>query len=316
MCRFSIIVAAYNVVEYIDECLTSVINQAYKNYELIVIDDGSTDATRDIVDSYAFQNENIKPIHQKNRGLSAARNAGLDCASGEYILFLDGDDYIDSSTLTHLSELIDGGDSEIIATYRYYEVGFDGVIRVDPEKISFVSPKNEIFTGLQYLNMTMQAGCYHACAQYCVLKKEFVDLHKLRFENNILHEDELWTLQVLPKSQRVTINITPFYYHRMRQGSITNRKDYSKNSRDLVYICRKLDQCLPTSADYGWVRNHLAMLYMNAAYIGGIKLLTDMSLDRRFPLLNAKTIKNRLKSVLFYLSPEAYVLVDSVLKRL
>ena len=91
--KFSIIVPAYNVAQYIEECIESILNQDYDNYEIIVVDDGATDETPKILDEIASKSEKVRVIHQKNGGLSAARNSGIEAASGEYILFLDGDDF-------------------------------------------------------------------------------------------------------------------------------------------------------------------------------------------------------------------------------
>ena len=101
----SIIVPIYNIAEYASECIQSLINQTYKNIEIILVDDGSTDHSPVICDEFAEQDERIKVIHKRNGGLSDARNAGLDVATGEYIGFVDGDDWVDEDmyeTLYHL----------------------------------------------------------------------------------------------------------------------------------------------------------------------------------------------------------------------
>lgn len=91
----SVIVPIYQVEAYLEECLDSILNQTYRQLEIILIDDGSTDRCGDICDRYASQDSRIKVIHQTNQGLSAARNAGMDMATGEFISFIDSDDYID-----------------------------------------------------------------------------------------------------------------------------------------------------------------------------------------------------------------------------
>ena len=91
----SIIIPAYNIENYIAKCLDSLLNQTYKNLEIIVVDDGSSDNTGKIVDDYVLRYKNIKAIHKKNGGVSSARNSGIDVANGEYIGFVDGDDIVD-----------------------------------------------------------------------------------------------------------------------------------------------------------------------------------------------------------------------------
>ena len=95
----SIIIPIYNVEKYSDECITSVINQTYKNIEIILVDDGSPDNCGKICDNYALKDKRIKVIHEKNGGLSFARNTGLNIATGEYVYFLDSDDYLTDNAI-------------------------------------------------------------------------------------------------------------------------------------------------------------------------------------------------------------------------
>ena len=106
MPKFSIIIPVYNVEKYIKRCLDSVFNQTFNDFEVIVVDDGSTDKTNTICNDYCKNNENMKVIHTEHVGVSASRNIGINNASGEYILFLDSDDYIDKNSLIYISELI------------------------------------------------------------------------------------------------------------------------------------------------------------------------------------------------------------------
>ena len=109
--KFSIIVPVYNVEKYIKKCINSILNQTYKNYEIIIINDGSTDKSKKILESYK-NIDNIKIINQTNKGLSVARNIGIKNASGDYLLFVDSDDYIDNDLLENLNKNIT--DEEII----------------------------------------------------------------------------------------------------------------------------------------------------------------------------------------------------------
>ena len=99
----SVIVPVYNVEKYIHRCITSIINQSYSELEIILVDDGSSDSSGLICDEYALKDKRIKVIHKKNGGLGYARNSGLDCATGKYVTFIDGDDYIG---LTHIEKML------------------------------------------------------------------------------------------------------------------------------------------------------------------------------------------------------------------
>lgn len=123
---FSIIVPVYNVEKYLDKCLASILRQTFKNFECIIIDDGSPDNSNAIIDKYVKLDQCFKVIHQKNMGLSAARNAGLDIAKGEYVVFVDSDDYIADDYLEKFALKIADTDADIvicgfIEAYKDYE---------------------------------------------------------------------------------------------------------------------------------------------------------------------------------------------------
>ena len=110
----SVIIPVYNVEKYLEECIDSVLAQTYQNIEIILVDDGSTDSSGLICDRYAEKNTNISVIHQKNSGLSAARNSGLNKANGDYIYFLDSDDYISADAIEKLFSIAENDKSDIV----------------------------------------------------------------------------------------------------------------------------------------------------------------------------------------------------------
>ena len=108
----SVIVPAYNVERYIETCIGSILKQDYVNVEVIAVDDGATDKTPQILDKIALQKEQVKVIHKKHEGVSAARNTGLEAASGTYIIFIDGDDYIATDCVSYMAGMIESSDAE------------------------------------------------------------------------------------------------------------------------------------------------------------------------------------------------------------
>ncbi|MDY6045843.1 MAG: glycosyltransferase family 2 protein, partial [Anaerobutyricum sp.] len=114
MAEISMIVPVYQVEKYIAQCIESVINQTFHDFELILIDDGSKDNSGKICDSYAEKDNRIRVIHTENKGAAAARNMGLEQASGRYITFLDGDDYLAENMLERLYEVIDGSEYDVV----------------------------------------------------------------------------------------------------------------------------------------------------------------------------------------------------------
>jgi glycosyltransferase involved in cell wall biosynthesis len=135
----SIIVPIYNIAEYASECIQSLINQTYKNIEIILVDDGSTDHSPAICDEFAEQDERIKVIHKRNGGLSDARNAGLDVATGEYIGFVDGDDWVDEDMYETLYHLIYEHQADISICTHYTELP-------NRTKVKYKSKKTKIFS--------------------------------------------------------------------------------------------------------------------------------------------------------------------------
>ena len=125
----SVIIPCYNVEKYIDRCMESVLNQTYRNLEIILVDDGSTDGTGEIIKKYAEHDHRIKILHQKNKGAGAARNAGMEIASGSYIGFVDSDDWIAEDMYEYLIGIIKEEDADIAACDFYAVHG-----RLDKQK--------------------------------------------------------------------------------------------------------------------------------------------------------------------------------------
>ena len=125
--KVSIIIPAYNCVQYIEQCLCSVIKQTYSEVEMVIIDDGSTDGTGNIVDQICQNRENAIVIHQVNQGVSAARNKGIECASGKYILFLDSDDYLGETYVEKMLSAAELHEAELVVC-GYQMVDINGNI--------------------------------------------------------------------------------------------------------------------------------------------------------------------------------------------
>ena len=139
--KFSVVIPVYNVKEYLERCVTSVLNQPCADYEMILVDDGSTDGSGALCDRLALRSPKIRVIHQKNGGLGAARNTGIEHALGDYLVFIDSDDYIDASMLPDLAAKIDETHADIITFgFRTDNNGNTSAVFIDP------LPENRIFT--------------------------------------------------------------------------------------------------------------------------------------------------------------------------
>lgn len=191
--KFTVIIPVYNVAAYLAKCIDSVLKQEFKQYEVILIDDGSTDESGTICDKFAEQDKRIVVIHQKNKGLSAARNIGIENAKGEYILFLDSDDYWhDSSALNIIYSRLNVSNADILS-FNYMKF-CDDVF----EKPYFKQDTNMPLDKLEKNSLEYQVDhdLWIACAWNKVIKRELFYQGKLYFNLGITSEDIDWCLRL------------------------------------------------------------------------------------------------------------------------
>lgn len=213
--KLSIVVPVYNVEKYIGKCLDSLLNQDLNEheYEIIVIDDGSTDRSPEICDVYANREPRIRVIHQLNQGLSVARNVGVDSAQGVFIQFVDSDDYLEKNVLGSLVDRMMQDNLDVLR-FGYQLISESGkVTRQSP-----VLSQNRIVSGKEYLDKRLGIACY---AWQFILSKSFLISNKLYFKPGIIFEDTVWTPIVLLEATRVSEIDLLVYNYLQREGSIT-----------------------------------------------------------------------------------------------
>lgn len=216
---FSVIIAAYNVASYIRKSIDSCINQigiCKDEYEIIVIDDGSKDDTDVIIDEYKNES-NVHIVHQQNRGLSKTRNCGVEMAEGEFLLYLDGDDWLLPNTLSSLKKKVAEVDL-IVYPMTYWYLG--GGEKVD----SYGLKENNIYTSVEFLRETIGCQKLNIIPAPCKCYRKSVLLeNKQRFIEGILHEDNPYFADTVKNFQRIAYIDEGFYvYRQQREGSITN----------------------------------------------------------------------------------------------
>ena len=239
---FTIIVPIYNVEKYLDECINSVMKQSYKNIELILVNDGSTDNSMNICETYSRKDKRIKIINKKNAGLSAARNDGIDIANGNYILFLDGDDYFKGDFLGDIYNLIKNNHMPDIVFGDSINYVFPNG-KLKEERYGF---KSSFLNGLhgkealKYIFSQTDANAWSACTN--IYKKDFLKENKLFFKNGILFEDAEWTPRVVLASKSIVLYEKSFYMYRQgRTGSIMNTCSKKKIIDYLEVVKRWID---------------------------------------------------------------------------
>ena len=205
---FSIIVPVYNVEKYLDKCLASILEQTYNDFECIIIDDGSPDNSNIIIDKYVKLDQRFKVIHQKNMGLSAARNAGLDIAKGDYIVFVDSDDYIANDYLEKFAAKIASTNAEIVVC------GLTEVFKDYEKSIVFEDESTEV------IKQNILADVWPSYAwNKCYKKSLFANI---RFPVGKIFEDILIIPEVCLYARKIVcIPDKLYYYNRHNENSIT-----------------------------------------------------------------------------------------------
>lgn len=232
---YSIIIPVYNVEVYLEQCLGSAINQTYKNYEIICVNDGSTDRSLEIIKQFAVKSGKLRVISQGNRGLSSARNAGINQAEGKYILFLDGDDWLEVDALEKLSKTLGNGQHDMVC--------FRGSLYHDtedrPEKD--LDLEEGIFSGWDYYNRyVLRSRKFHfVSAVLRLYRKDFLLHNKLLFKEGIFHEDNLFTPLACYHAKSVRVVNIDAYHYRIRPGSITQTHSFKRIS-DKISITNEL----------------------------------------------------------------------------
>lgn len=219
----SIIVPVYNVEEWLDRCIQSLVTQTYQNLEIILVDDGSTDASPVICNEWMKKDDRIVVLHQVNSGPSAARNAGIDFAKGKYVSFVDSDDWVDSRFIEILHQIMIDSQCDLAEC---------GVFETSGE-----SPESsyELTAEINSKSEAMQA--HLADTRYtCVVwnkmyRHEIIDF--IRFPDGRLHEDLFWTYRVINECETLAHTRAPLYYHFHRKDSITGNQHSLARIADL-----------------------------------------------------------------------------------
>jgi glycosyltransferase involved in cell wall biosynthesis len=235
----SIIVPIYNTELYLEDCLNSIINQTYQQIEIILIDDGSTDRSCEIMNIYAEKDKRIIIHSQPNRGVSAARNAGLAFATGEYILFVDSDDTIHCDTIEKLCRqaILTAADIIIGNVFFCYPDGK----RIPLFHRMAVYSNLSSLSGEQCFSLLVEASVFPPLVYLYFVKRTFIQKNQLYFEEGIVHEDELWCVKTLIHAMNVSIMDFFYYYYREREGSIMHSDNKKYRISSFIKVVNALE---------------------------------------------------------------------------
>ena len=214
MSRFSIIVPVYNVENYLDECVKSVLGQSFSDFELILVNDGSEDSSGKLCDELAATDSRIQVIHQENQGLSGARNTGINATTGDYVLFLDSDDWWASADcLQKIADRLELNQTDVLS-YNYQK-STDGVLSAP------YFPNGQAEVDGTLCAMTMQ-GLWVTGACNKAISRDLFAGDQLRFRRGITSEDIDWTMRLAIAAQRFDYVDVCVFVYRQRSGSITH----------------------------------------------------------------------------------------------
>lgn len=234
----SVIVPVYNVEKYIDECIESICNQTYKNLEIILVDDGSTDNSGKRCDYWAEQDNRIKVIHKQNGGISSARNAALDIASGEYVAFVDSDDLIMPTMYQEMIDNITDDKSIVVCDYEIIDESGNSL-----GCESNILMKNE-YTPQDFLVSVYKSPRIHTnvvVAWNKIYSKEFFD--NVRYTDGFIHEDEEIIHRLVLSAKRIVFIARKLYLYRIRSGSIMHSENKGRAIYKYIALRNRLYDC-------------------------------------------------------------------------
>lgn len=298
MPKFSIIIPVYNVEKYLEKCLDSIKNQTYKDYEVIIVNDGTKDNSMDIAKKYDF-----KIINQKNQGLSAARNTGVKNATGDYLLFVDSDDYLEKDLLKELNKSLKNNPD--LVRFQIKEIYEDGKEINYPEEEFQNKSGVEAFSIISKYHFVENAWAY-------LYKKTFYEKNKFKFKEGTIHEDFGIVPLIIMKANKVnSINYLGYNYLQ-RSGSIMSQKNYEKTKKKVedfynhyLYLIEEINKTsLDSKVFKSFISNSLIIKICeldNKDYQEYKKLLKK---EKVFDNLLVDTTTRKIKKILLKISPK------------
>ena len=277
----SVIVPVYNVEAYIEECLTSIVDQTYQQLEIIVIDDGSTDNSKEKVQPY-LSDKRVQLITQANKGLSGARNTGLEAATGKYILFVDSDDYIQLKTIEEVVKNLEKNHLDLL---RFNGKAFIDELNKPIEQNSY-DFSHRLQEGRIYRGDLFKANrrTFVSPVYLYIIRRDVIEKNTIRFYEGILHEDELFTTQVFVAIKSM-MYINQYYYNRR----------YRENS---IMTNQSNERLTQTFDSYAVIYKELEKMYVQNSYSTEQKKLIKRQMLSIYSGLKKSEIKETEKASL------------------
>lgn len=269
--KISVIIPVYNVEKYLTRCLESVVSQSFKDFEIILVDDGSTDSSGMICDKFSLNDSRIKVIHKINGGLSSARNAGLDIANGKYITFIDSDDWVLQDAFEYLISIIEKTQSDVVSADYIFTNGESIEANSDYKELVIEGTDN-------ILKFYLEQDIPHKKNDFPVwiklYRKEL--FNNIRFPNGKIYEDTITNYKIFSKCKKYTKSTRIIYAYYQRPQSITKSRLTMKNF-DLIDVSKEmLELSVHNSELTDLCQRKIAMAYFSILSIY-IRFGTDLS---------------------------------------
>ncbi len=313
---FSMIVPVYNVDHYLKRCVESLVEQKEfgGKIEIILVDDGSTDKSGELCDEFAERCENVVTYHKENGGLSSARNYGIDRARGEWIVFVDSDDYMSRDACFELQKAVSGHPDVEIVVYNGTEI--EGIQKTLCRRNV---RKGVVSDGRDYLLYHYKNRSFHVEAWLYAYRRSYLNRHHLRFMEGILHEDVEFSPRAILPAEKILELQAALYYYVIRTNSISTGKNKEKNIRDLFQTLESQAQLAEKQGKElkKWINNAVVDSYLNM-------IQEARMYDKRYQKLikksflwwKAATVWNHFRVTLCTVSPLLYCKVNDTYKKL
>lgn len=310
----SIIVPGQNVEAYIGKCLDSLLYQDISScdYEIIVVNDGSTDRTKEIVEGYVSSHSNVILINQQNKGLSGARNSGVKVARGSYVMYIDSDDYIEKNVLKELLAQAERDNLDVLR-YNYRNVNEDYKVIIPKRNNKlYVDYSGDVTDGFSFLTHRLGYACY---AWQFLMKAEIAK--NVLFKEGIYFEDTEWAPRMLNEAKRVASTDLVVCNYLKRTNSITNAVDEAKKRKvieDKILLIGNLRKQSEYKTDKRWYNGMIALIVISI--LGFVVLQYNEERIRYINLLNVQkafplcafhlSLRNRIRTMIINVSPLLY----------
>ncbi len=296
----SVVVPIYNVENYLNRCIESIVNQTYKNLEIILVDDGSTDNSSFICDEWCTKDNRITVIHKENAGAGLARNSGIEKAVGEYIFFFDSDDYIDCNTVKKCvkNAIQNKSDVVIFGRKEVLENGDERIVEFFPKQTTFKTEEIQSYILPQMFSHQCGFGI-SCCSKMFNLKVLRNNNLLFESERELLSEDAYFILKLFSKISKLSIVPEYFYYYCERQTSFSHTYNCNNQYRNNIFLKKCTEYIKENALDENIISYIMARYQIySISFMKEIEFLKLSKKEKRmliYEIFNDKVFRSTLK---------------------